>query len=151
MASEGVVRFAKITDKGFMPVKGSSGAAGFDLKSAYSYTIPPHGKEIINTDIRIKLPPGCYGRIAPRSGLAAKNFIDVGAGVIDGDYRGNIGVVLFNHSDKEFVVRPGDRIAQLICEQIFYPEMMEVDELSDTERGADGFGSTDNDTNKYLR
>lgn len=94
------------------------------------------------TDIQIELPQQCYGRIAPRSGLAAKNFIDVGAGVVDEDYRGNIGVVMFNHADTAFEVKKGDRIAQLICERIFYPTIEEVDKLSDTVRGAGGFGST---------
>lgn len=86
--------------------------------------------------------PGCYGRIAPRSGLAWKNHIDVGAGVIDEDYRGNIGVVLFNHSDQEFKVTKGDRIAQLICQRIDYPVLQEVTNLDNTSRGAGGFGST---------
>lgn len=94
------------------------------------------------TDIQIELPSGCYGRVAPRSGLAAKNFINVGAGVIDEDYRGNVGVVLFNHAEENFEVKKGDRIAQLICERIFYPEIEEVSALSTTERGAGGFGST---------
>lgn len=94
------------------------------------------------TDIQIELPSGCYGRVAPRSGLAAKNFIDVGAGVIDEDYRGNVGVVLFNHAAVPFEIKKGDRIAQLICEQIFYPTIEEVETLSITERGAGGFGST---------
>lgn len=80
--------------------------------------------------------------MAPRSGLAAKNFIDVGAGVIDEDYRGNVGVVMFNHADQEFEVKKGDRIAQLICERILYPDIEEATTLSTTERGAAGFGST---------
>lgn len=74
--------------------------------------------------------------------MAAKNFIDVGAGVIDEDYRGNVGVVMFNHADEIFEVKKGDRIAQLICEKIYYPEIEEVTTLSTTERGAGGFGST---------
>lgn len=74
--------------------------------------------------------------------MAAKNFINVGAGVIDEDYRGNVGVVLFNHAEVEFEVKKGDRIAQLICERIFYPDIEEVSTLSVTERGASGFGST---------
>lgn len=110
--------------------------------SAYDYTIPAHGKQVAMTDIQIELPKGCYGRVAPRSGLAAKNFIDVGAGVIDEDYRGNVGVVLFNHADVTFEVKKGDRIAQLICEQIFYPQIVEMQELCETSRGAGGFGST---------
>lgn len=64
--------------------------------------VPARGKEIVKTDIAIKVPPGTYGRVAPRSGLAWKNFIDTGAGVIDEDYRGNVGVILFNHSDVDF-------------------------------------------------
>jgi dUTP pyrophosphatase len=79
---------------------------------------------------------------APRSGLALKNFIDVGAGVIDCDYRGAVGVLLFNFSDEPFKVRTGDRIAQLIIERISTPEVVIVDELPSTGRGAGGFGST---------
>lgn len=65
-------------------------------------TIPAHGKSIVPTDISIALPMGTYGRVAPRSGLAVKHFLDVGAGVVDSDYRGPLGVVLFNFSDKDF-------------------------------------------------
>lgn len=88
------------------------------------------------------MPAGCYGRVAPRSGLAAKHGIDVGAGVIDEDYRGNIGVVLFNHGKEAFEIKRGDRIAQLICERIVYPVLEEVEKLTETVRGAGGFGST---------
>ncbi|XP_006817345.1 deoxyuridine 5'-triphosphate nucleotidohydrolase-like [Saccoglossus kowalevskii] len=94
------------------------------------------------TDIQIQLPDGCYGRVAPRSGLAVKHFIDVGAGVIDQDYRGNVGVVMFNFSESEFEVKKGDRIAQLICEKIYMPELEECEKLDDSERGVGGFGST---------
>lgn len=88
---------------------------------------------------------GYYGRIAPRSGLAVKHHIDVGAGVIDADYRGNVGVVLFNHSDADFKVTAGDRVAQLILEKIITPAVVEVDDLDalgSTARGAGGYGST---------
>ncbi|XP_058815481.1 deoxyuridine 5'-triphosphate nucleotidohydrolase [Topomyia yanbarensis] len=137
-----VLRFAKLTDQAYAPTKGSEKAAGFDLKSAYEYTVPARGKQLVMTDIQVQVPEGCYGRVAPRSGLAVKNFIDVGAGVVDEDYRGNLGVVLFNHSDVEFKVARGDRIAQFICERIFYPELEEVGSLTETERGSGGFGST---------
>lgn len=80
--------------------------------------------------------------MAPRSGLAWKNSIDVGAGVIDVDYRGPVGVILFNHSDEEFKIARGDRIAQLILERISTPEVVEVEDLDETERNAGGFGST---------
>ena len=74
--------------------------------------------------------------------MALKKFIDTGAGVVDYDYRGNVGVVLFNHSDEDFPVARGDRIAQLILERIAIADIEEVDELPMTERGAGGFGST---------
>ncbi|XP_008068153.2 deoxyuridine 5'-triphosphate nucleotidohydrolase, mitochondrial isoform X1 [Carlito syrichta] len=136
------LRFARLSEHASAPTRGSARAAGYDLYSAYDYTIPPMEKALVKTDIQIALPSGCYGRVAPRSGLAAKHFIDVGAGVIDEDYRGNVGVVLFNFGKEEFEVKKGDRIAQLICERIFYPEIEEVQVLDDTERGAGGFGST---------
>ncbi|GLH05393.1 hypothetical protein R5R35_013450 [Gryllus longicercus] len=137
-----VLRFAKLTDKALSPTKGSTKAAGFDLRSAYTVTVPAKGKALLFTDIQVEIPEGCYGRVAPRSGLAVKHHIDVGAGVVDEDYRGNLGVVLFNHAEEAFVVERGDRIAQLICERIAYPELEEVKTLSDTNRGAGGFGST---------
>ena len=104
--------------------------------------IPAAGKVIAKTDIQIRVPEGTYGRIAPRSGLAAKHHIDVGAGVVDEDYTGNVGVVLFNHAQSEFEIKKGDRIAQLVCEKIEYPELEECQGLDETERGAGGFGST---------
>lgn len=78
----------------------------------------------------------------PRSGLAWKHSIDVGAGVIDADYRGPVGVILFNHSDMDFDVKVGDRIAQLIIEKIMTPDVVEVEDLDTTLRGEGGFGST---------
>ncbi|XP_015267272.1 PREDICTED: deoxyuridine 5'-triphosphate nucleotidohydrolase, mitochondrial isoform X2 [Gekko japonicus] len=136
------LRFAKLSENALAPSRGSSRAAGYDLYSAYDCEILPLGKAVVKTDIQISLPSGCYGRVAPRSGLAANHFIDVGAGVIDEDYRGNVGVVLFNFGNETFKVKRGDRIAQLICERIYYPELEEVQVLDDTERGSGGFGST---------
>ncbi|KAH8377646.1 hypothetical protein KR093_006421 [Drosophila rubida] len=137
-----VLRFAKLTEHALEPVRGSERAAGLDLRSAYDLVVPARGKAIVKTDLQVQVPEGSYGRVAPRSGLAVKNFIDVGAGVVDEDYRGNLGVVLFNHSDADFEVKRGDRIAQFICERIFYPELEQVDKLEDTVRGEGGFGST---------
>ena len=82
------------------------------------------------------------GRIAPRSGLASKNFIDTGAGVIDADYRGPVKVLLFNHAETDYKIKEGDRIAQLVLERIYTPEVAEVAELEESVRGAGGFGST---------
>jgi len=117
-------------------------SAGYDLCSAYNYTVLKHNKQLIKTDLAVQIPEQCYGRIAPRSGLALNNFIDVGAGVIDRDYKGNVCVLLFNHSCEDFYVQRGDRIAQLICELIVYPELVELTELDNTHRGCKGFGSS---------
>jgi dUTP pyrophosphatase len=134
--------FVKLSETAQVPTRGSKLAAGYDLKSAYKVTVPARGSALVKTDIQIQLPTGTYGRVAPRSGLALKNKIDVGAGVIDEDYRGNVGVILFNHGDVDFEIEVGDRIAQLICEKIAYPEAVEVESLEDSERGEGGFGST---------
>lgn len=137
-----ILQVAKLSEHAIIPTRGSAKAAGYDLYSAYDYVIPARGKCLAKTDVQIKVPHGTYGRVAPRSGLAWKNHIDIGAGVVDEDYRGNVGVVMFNHSDSEFTIKAGDRIAQLVCEKISYPEIMVLETLDETERGEGGFGST---------
>ncbi|KAG2778362.1 hypothetical protein PC129_g9413 [Phytophthora cactorum] len=137
-----VLRVKKMTSEAILPTRGSILAAGLDLSAAYDAVIPAGGKGLVKTDLIIAVPDGCYARVAPRSGLAWKKFIDTGAGVIDADYRGNVGVILFNHSSDDFPVKRGDRVAQLILEKIEYPEVQEVDEIEETARGAGGFGST---------
>ena len=102
-------------------VRRSVGIAGYDLCTANSCAIPSRGKETIETGLAVSLPPGTYARIATRSGVATKNFIDVGTEVVDSDYQGEIKVVLFNHSAEGFVVQAGDRITQLIFERIKTP------------------------------
>ncbi|KAI8985094.1 dUTPase-like protein [Pilobolus umbonatus] len=97
---------------------------------------------IVQTDISIAIPEGHYGRVAPRSGLTVKHHLDVGAGVIDADYRGPLGVVMFNFSSVDYKVKRGDRIAQLIIETIITPDVLEVESLEISERGARGFGSS---------
>jgi len=122
--------------------RGSEGAVGYDLYSIDDVVISPTQRVTVATGIALGLPEGVYGRIAPRSGLAVKYGIQVGAGVVDPDYTGEIKVVLFNHGDKDFEVKKGDRIAQLILERCETPDVEEVDDIKDTERGANGFGST---------
>jgi dUTP pyrophosphatase len=133
-----------LTDKAYELTRGSSDAAGLDLCSAYTYTIPPLSRVLINTDLSITVPDGTYGRIAPRSGLAKNNGIDVLAGVIDPDYTGPVGVILFNSdSSTPFQINPGDRIAQLILEKYESNIIItSVDYLDETTRGLSGFGST---------
>ena len=138
----GVLRVQRLNNNAALPKRGTEGAAGYDLCAAQSCTIPAGGKGLVKTGISIQFPTGLYARIAPRSGLALKRFIDVGAGVVDADYRGEVGVVLFNHGDQDFEVKMGDRIAQLILEKISTPAVEEVSGLDDTVRGSGGFGST---------
>lgn len=137
-----ILHIKKLSEFATIPTRGSKFAAGYDLYSAYDYTINARGKEMVKTDLQIALPSSCYGRVAPRSGLAWKHSIDVGAGVIDEDYRGPVNVILFNFGDQDFQIKRGDRIAQLICEKIEQTDIKEVQDLDETDRGTKGFGST---------
>mmetsp|Transcript_37957 Transcript_37957/g.36361 ORF Transcript_37957/g.36361 Transcript_37957/m.36361 type:complete len:178 (-) Transcript_37957:52-585(-) len=137
------LRIKKLNPQAFLPIKGSDKAAGYDLFSIDKVMIPPYSKMLISTGLSMAVPEGNYARIAPRSGLAVKNFIDVGAGVVDSDYRGEVKVLLFNLGDKEFEVNYGDRIAQCIIEKYTPTILEEVEgELDVTDRGVGGFGST---------
>lgn len=100
------------------PTRGSAFAAGYDLYASADTLIPARGKALVDTDISIAVPVNTYGRIAPRSGLAAKHGIDTGAGVIDADYRGPVKVLLFNFEQRDFEIKTGDRVAQLIVERV---------------------------------
>jgi len=137
-----VMQVKKLNPSAAMPVRGSDFAAGFDLSSAEAVTVPARGKAIVKTGLAIAIPANTYARVAPRSGLAAKKMIQVGAGVVDYDYRGEVGVVLFNHGPEDFPVAVGDRIAQLILEEISMVSCVEVESLDETMRGEGGFGST---------
>ncbi|EZF29806.1 dUTPase Dut [Trichophyton interdigitale] len=132
----------KLVPEARAPTRGSAFAAGYDLYAAKETVIPGRGKGLVSTGLAIAVPEGTYGRIAPRSGLASKNFIDTGAGVIDADYRGEVKVLLFNFSGVNFTIKEGDRIAQLILERIYTPEVLVVEQLEESVRGAGGFGST---------
>lgn len=127
---------------GKLPTRGSKLAAGYDLYSAEGGSIDVGSRRAISTKLSVAVPPGYYGRVAPRSGLAYKNGIDVLAGVIDCDFSGEIKVILINHGRESFKFEKGDRIAQLVIEKIITPEVVEVDELPSTDRGEGGFGST---------
>ena len=133
MKTSNALRVKLLSPKGKLPTKGSNLAAGYDLSSAQQLIIPINGRALVQTDISISVPGGTYGRIAPRSGLAVKHRITTGAGVIDTNYTGPIGMVLFNHGDQDFQIWEGDRIAQLILEQIANKPVMEVQELTQTQ------------------
>eukprot|EP00435_Cladocopium_sp_Y103_P065207 s1247_g27.t1 len=130
-----------LNDAASLPTRGTSGSAGLDLCSTQEYRVAPGEHQLIKTGLAVELPRGTYGRIASRSGLAAHG-IEVSAGVIDRDFRGEVKVLIRNLSGREFWVRQGDRIAQLIVEKVMEVEVSQVESLSETSRGRLGFGST---------
>jgi dUTP pyrophosphatase len=135
------LKIQKLNNNAIIPVKATKLAAGYDLYSIDSITIPPLSRVLVNIGLSIKTPEGTYGRIAPRSGMSL-NGVDVGGGVIDQDYTGPLKVILINNNEDEFKVVEGMKVAQLVCEKICLPEIQIVDKLEQTERGSNGFGST---------
>lgn len=125
-----------------LPTRGSAGAAGYDLFAAEPALVEPGRHVMVETGVATQFPRDCYARVAPRSGLAAKNAIDVLAGVVDSDFTGTIKVILVNHGAAPFHVAVGDRVAQLIFERIYTPDLEVVDQVDKTDRGEGGFGST---------
>jgi dUTP pyrophosphatase len=125
-----------------LPSRGSSFAAGLDICSIEDLIIEPHQRATARTGLAVAIPHGFYGRVAPRSGLAVKHGLDVLAGVIDSDYRGELCCVLYNTGDAAFELPAGSKICQLIIEKIITPKATWVADLDETARGAGGFGST---------
>ena len=126
-----------------MPTQGTPFSAGYDLYSAENVTVSSLGRQLIKTNISMAIPMNHYGRIAPRSGLAYKHGIDILAGVIDADYRGDIGVILYNtDNSNDFSVKIGDKIAQIIIESCSSPNFIKSKELPISKRGEGGYGHT---------
>ena len=143
MNSSNLVDWSRTHAEARVPTKGTHGSAGYDLFAIESVTLQP-GKNIIDTHVRIAMGKGYYGHICPRSGLAFNHSISVLGGIVDFDFRGSIKVMLYNPNDYSVPIPKGQAIAQIL----FLPcinniEFHEVDELSSTERGSGGFGSTD--------
>lgn len=137
------IQIKKLSDKAKIPSQASKSAAGYDLYAAEEVLVNTVGRKLVKTNISISIPEGYYGRIAPRSGLAYKNGIDVLAGVIDSDYRGDIGVILLNTDHNlDFEVNVGDRIAQIIIEKCHSVNWETVETLDATVRSEGGFGSS---------
>jgi dUTP pyrophosphatase len=137
-----MIKFKKLTNDAVIPVRKSVGAAGFDIYATSHGVVAMGYTTIIETGIAVSVPPGYVGLIQPRSGLAFKHGIDTMAGTIDSDYRGEIKVELTTFDqDENITINPGERIAQLVVVP-FLGDAEEVDELDDTERGTNGFGST---------
>ena len=142
----GILKVQRLRPDASVPRYATDGAAGLDLAAAIDepLTLPAGQRVAVPTGLAIALPPSHEGQVRPRSGLAAKHGVTVlnAPGTIDEDYRGEVRVLLVNHGTEDFVIRPGDRIAQLVVAPVTRVEVAEVAELSETERGSGGFGST---------
>lgn len=127
-----------------MPAKATSGSSGYDICSKVDMIIPAGKFAMVPTGVFLEMPEGVEAQIRPRSGLAAKNGVTVlnAPGTIDSDYRGEICVILINHNDKDFEIKSGMRIAQMVFAKTLDVELCSKDELNSSIRGAGGFGST---------
>lgn len=145
------ISITKITENAHLPTHGSPFAAGYDLYTTEKITLEPGKQHAFKTGIAMAIPIGLYGRVAPRSGLAYKHGIDVLAGVIDSDYRGEIMVILINHGKESItlpIVKDGKEtpIAQIIFENYTHATFSQSSELPDSVRGTTGFGASDSRT-----
>lgn len=133
-----------VAEDGFFPTYANPGDAGADLKSTEDTVIPARGRALVKTGVRIALPNGFVALVHPRSGLAAKNGITVlnTPGTVDAGYRGELMVTLYNTTEQDFTVNRGDRIAQLVIQQVEHANFIAVSELPDSARGTGGFGSS---------
>jgi deoxyuridine 5'-triphosphate nucleotidohydrolase len=137
-----VLSFKRLDPKAVLPARGSSLAAGLDIYAIEELTIQPGERVLARTGLAVAIPEGYYGRLAPRSGLATQKGLDTLAGVIDADYRGEIRCLLYNAGDEAIHLPVQSKICQLILEKIITPTAVWADEISDTDRGSGGFGST---------
>jgi len=149
--SDESVRVKKLSADATVPMKGTARAAGHDRYANEGTEVPARRQAIVGTGIAIGLPHNTYGPIAPRSSLAVKHRLTTNAGGIDSDYRGEVKVVLANLGDQPYRVEKGDRIAQLIIKKIDNRELQEGNQLDDTERGAQGFGSSNTTMDQEVK
>lgn len=134
----------KLDPRAILPSRANPNDAGLDLYCIEDVIISPGASGLVKTGISIALPPGTEGQIRPRSGLALKHQVTVlnTPGTIDEGYRGEVGVILINHGQVSVMLEAGSRIAQLVVKPVLCVEPLEVTELSTTERGEGGFGSS---------
>lgn len=138
------IQIQRLNKDAILPTRGSEFAAGLDLSCIDDITISKNTHLLVKTGLRVKFPSGYYARIAPRSGISLKTGIMINAGVIDADYRGEIGIILVNPTPYDINIVKHTKIAQLILEKIAYPCVQDVESIDiDTTRGEEGFGSTD--------
>ena len=138
------VKVKKLVPHAVLPSYAHPGDAGLDLCAAERAELEPGCSAMVKTGIAIELPPGTEGQVRPRSGLARKHQVTVlnTPGTVDEGYRGEVGVILINHGTSTFTVEPGARIAQMVVKPVLRVAVREVNDLTDTSRGAGGFGST---------
>jgi dUTP pyrophosphatase len=138
-----MIKFTNKLGNGQTPIRGTPGSAGYDIHSAVDIVVPVGQHIAISTDVYTEFPPDTVCFIKPRSGLAFKHAINVLAGVVDSDYRGEIKVILINHGTTDFKVSKGDRIAQLVFLGLtLHSTNVVVEDTISGERGTGGFGST---------
>ncbi len=125
-----------------LPERGTDWSAGADLSCLEAFTLEPGERKAVPTGLSVEVPPGWYGRVAPRSGLAGRHGVDTLGGVVDCDFRGEILVLIINHGDATVSFGAGERIAQLIIERAAICDFVWEEDLSETKRGDGGFGST---------
>lgn len=131
-----------VDDDGFVPVRAHDTDAGLDLRSPVDAIVPAHGSVCIDTGIHMALPTGTFGKLESKSGLHVKHDIVCLGGVIDSSYRGSIVVKLYNMGNSSYEIKRGDKIVQLIIQPCMLPDLLLVNELDETERGENGFGSS---------
>ncbi len=145
------IKFRRLRGNGDLPLPRyeTEEAAGMDLRAAVEFpvTLKPGEIKLIPTGLSVSIPPGYEAQVRPRSGLALKHGIGLvnSPGTIDSDYRGEIGVIIINWGKEPFVVRRGDRIAQMIISKVYQAEILHVDFLDETNRGPGGFGHSGTD------
>ena len=137
-----LIKFQKILDEAIIPCYAHPGDAGMDIFSAGETIIKAGERKSVRTGVKMELPEGFVGLVWDKSGLALKNGIKTMAGVIDSSYRGEIGIVLANLRGQDYEIEKRQKIAQMLIQKVERAEIEEVKELSETKRGADGFGST---------
>ena len=139
-----VVKIQKLHPDAKLPSYAHPGDAGLDICSVERVEIPPHASAMIKTGFSMQLPDGTEAQVRPRSGLALKHQITVlnSPGTIDYGYRGEVAIILINHGVSTFIVEPGMKIAQMVIANVLHAQVEEADELTDTQRGQGGFGST---------
>ena len=138
------LRFRKVHPDAVLPSYAHPSDAGMDVRSVQDLTIAPGKRALVPTGLVMLLPPMYEAQVRPRSGLALKSGVTVlnTPGTIDSGYRGEVGVILVNFGDEDFLVKKGDKIAQIVIAPVTQPEIVETTEVDETDRGAGGFGST---------